>query len=91
MLLPDQIYRRIPHAWLLMGLLLLIFGSTAGPDIRYVVAYLLLGIASIGRSVWLFQARQRVTRRAEVTVLTATQRMERDRIQANVRLADDEQ
>jgi|GEM_PF-2883631 len=80
MLLPDQIYRRIPHAWLLMGILLLVFGLMGRPDFRVVLAYLLLGFASIGRSVWLFQARRRVTRRAEVSVLTATQRIERDRI-----------
>jgi hypothetical protein len=50
----------------------------AGPDFRFFGAYMLMGLASIVRSIWLFQARQRVARQREVTVLTATQRMERD-------------
>ncbi len=78
MLLPDRIYRRIPHFWLMMGVLFIIFGLMAGPDFKYFSAYMLLGLVSIVRSIWLFQVRQRVTRRSEVSVLTATQRMERD-------------
>jgi hypothetical protein len=80
MLLPDHIYRRIPHFWLIMGLLFLVFGLMAGSDFRVFGAYILLGLASIGRSIWLFQARQRVARRSEVTVLSATQRIERDNL-----------
>jgi len=78
MLLPDHIYRRIPHLWLIMGILFLVFGLMAGPDFRFFGVYMLMGVASIIRSIWLFQARQRVARRREVSVLTATQRMERD-------------
>jgi hypothetical protein len=78
MLLPDHIYRRIPHLWLIMGILFLVFGLMAGPDFRLFGVYMLMGVASIIRSIWLFQARQRVARRREVSVLTATQRMERD-------------
>jgi len=78
MLLPDHIYRRIPHLWMIMGILFLVFGLMAGPDFRFFGAYMLMGVASIIRSIWLFQARQRVARRREVNVLTATQRMERD-------------
>ena len=78
MLLPDHIYRRIPHLWLIMGILFLVFGLMAGPDFRFFGVYMLMGVASIIRSIWLFQARQRVARRREVDVLTATQRMERD-------------
>ena len=78
MLLPDHIYRRIPHCWLIMGILFLVFGLMAGPDFRFFGAYMLLGLASIIRSIWLFQARQRVARQREVTVLTETQRIERD-------------
>ena len=78
MLLPDHIYRRIPHFWLLMGILFLVFGLMAGPDFRFFAAYMLLGVVSIGRSLWLYQARQRVARRSEVSVLSATQRMDRN-------------
>jgi len=77
MLLPDHIYRRIPLFWMLMGVLLLVFGIIAGPEFRYFPAYILLGFVCLGRSIWLYQARQRVVRRPEVTVLTETQRLER--------------
>ncbi|MEK6249254.1 MAG: hypothetical protein N2C12_13815 [Planctomycetales bacterium] len=77
MLLPDHIYRRIPLFWMIMGVLFLVFGLMAGPDFRYFSAYILLGLVSTGRSIWLYQARQRVARRPEVTVLTETQKMER--------------
>ena len=43
-------------------------------------AALFLGLVSIARALWLFQARKRVVRRAEVTVLTATQKIERNRV-----------
>ena len=77
MLLPDHIYRRIPLYWMIMGVLFLVFGLMAGPDFRFFSAYMLLGLICLGRSVWVHQARQRVARRSEVTVLTETQKMER--------------
>jgi hypothetical protein len=77
MLLPDHIYRRVPLFWMIMGTLFLVFGLMAGPDFHYFSAYMLLGLVCIGRSIWLHQARQRVARRPEVTVLTDTQKMER--------------
>jgi len=61
-----------------MGILFLVFGLMAGPDFRFFAAYMLLGVVSIGRSLWLYQARQRVARRSEVSVLSATQRMDRN-------------
>ena len=80
MLLPDHLYRRVPHFWLIMGILFLVFGLMAGPDFRFFSAYMFLGLGCIVRSIWLFQARQRVARRPEVAVLTATQRIERDQL-----------
>ena len=77
MLLPDHLYRRIPLFWMIMGVLFLIFGLMAGPDFRFFSAYMLLGFVCLGRSVWLYQARQRVARRPEVSVLTQTQKTER--------------
>ena len=77
MLLPDHLYRRLPLFWMIMGVLLLVFGLMAGPDFRYFSACMLLGPVCIGRSIWLYQARQRVARRPEVSVLTETQKMER--------------
>lgn len=80
MLLPDHIYRRVPHFWMIMGILFLLIGLMAGADFRFFWAYILLGLASMVRSVWLFQARQRVARRGEVSVLSATQKLERDQL-----------
>lgn len=80
MLLPDHLYRRIPHFWLIMGIVFLVLGLMAGSDFQYFGAYMTLGLVSIVRAVWLFQVRQRVTRQREVTVLTATQKIERDLI-----------
>lgn len=77
MLLPDHIYRRMPLFWTIMGVLFLVFGLMAGPDFRFFSGYMLLGLICLGRSVWLYQARLRVARRSEVTVLSETQRMER--------------
>ncbi len=77
MLLPDNIYKRIPQIWLFMGIMFLLFGLIAGSDFRYFGAYMLLGLVSIIRSMWLYSVRQRVVRRAEVTVLTETQKMDR--------------
>jgi hypothetical protein len=62
---------------MIMGVLFLVFGLMAGPDFRFFPAYMLLGLVCTGRSIWLHQARQRVARRPEVSVLTQTQRMER--------------
>ena len=80
MLLPDHIYRRIPNFWLIMGILFLVFGLMAGPDFQFFAAYMLAGVACIIRSVWLHQARQRVARHREVSVLSETQKIERDLI-----------
>ncbi len=77
MLLPDSVYRRLPQLWAIMGVLLVIFAIIAMPDYRLFAAYMLVGIISLGRSVWIHQARQRVVRRGEVTVLTDTQKIER--------------
>ena len=78
MRLPDSIYRRLPQLWTIMGVFLLIFGIIALPDFKLFAAYMVLGIISLGRSVWIHQARQRVVRRSEVTVLTDTQKIERN-------------
>jgi hypothetical protein len=78
MLLPDSIYRRLPQLWTIMGVFLVIFGIVALPDLKLFAAYMALGIISLGRSVWIHQARQRVVRRGEVTVLTDTQKIERN-------------
>jgi hypothetical protein len=76
MLLPDHIYRRVPHIWLFMGFFCLFLAVKAIPDVVYFVGYLLLSIVCIFRALWVLQARQRVTRQREVTVLTETQKLD---------------
>ena len=78
MLLPDNIYRRVPQIWMLMGALFVLMALINGPSFRFFGAYLLLGLVSIGRAFWINAARQRIARGREVTVLTETQRIERD-------------
>ncbi len=77
MLIPEHLYRRMPKLWMLMGLMFLIFGLMAGTEFRFFPAYMGLGFLCICRSIWLYQARLRVNRRNEITVLTETQRLER--------------
>ena len=79
MLLPENIYRRIPLFWTLMGVLFLVCALLAGSEFRFFYAYLILGMVSLARSMWLYAARQRITRKREVTVLTETQRLVRKR------------
>ncbi len=77
MLLPDSVYRRIPLIWMIMGVLFFVLAFTAGSDLRLVGVYLLVSFVSIGRSLWLFSARNSITKHSEVVVLTETQKMER--------------
>lgn len=78
MLLPDHIYGRVPTLWLIMGFLFLLIGLMTGPDFRFFAVFLLLGGLCLGRSIWLNAARQRTTRGREVTVLTETQKIDRE-------------
>lgn len=77
MLLPDNLYRRIPQLWMLMGVLFLVLALINGTSFRYFGAYILLGLISLGRAFWINAARQRIARGREVTVLTETQRLDR--------------
>lgn len=78
MLIPDSVYQRLPQLWGWMGALFLISGLMAGTEFRLFGVCILFGILCIVRAFWLYQVRQRVTRRREVTVLSATQRIEKD-------------
>ena len=60
-----------------MGVLFVVLGLMAGSELRLVAGYLLVGFFSIGRSLWLYSARNSVTRHHEVVVLTETQKLER--------------
>jgi hypothetical protein len=77
MLVSDQFYHRIPQIWLIMGILFLLLGLAAGPDFRFFYAYPLLSAVCILRSVQIYQLRRKI-RRHQITVLTETQKIERD-------------
>jgi hypothetical protein len=78
MILSDQVYYRIPQFWLFLGILFLLLGLAAGPDFRFFYANLLLSAICIGRSFQIYQYRRKISRRNRTTVLTETQKIERD-------------
>ena len=71
MLLSDRAYRLIPRFWLLIGILFLFFGLTAGPDIKFYPAYITLGLLCVTRSIWIYQARWRHHKRNELRMTQA--------------------
>ena len=78
MLVSDRVYRRIPQIWLFMGILFLLLGLAAGPDTQYFFAYPSLSVLCIARSWQLYLYRRRYSRRNRMTVLTETQKIERE-------------
>jgi len=78
-LVPDWLYSRIPHIWLLIGLLFLFIGFMAGPDFRLFYAYLLLGLVCLLRALYIYQARRRFHSRKRVAFLHETQVIHRNK------------
>jgi len=71
MYLPNSIYERAPHYWLLMGLLLVILGVYLGIEMnsKFLVVGVLLGLASCA---WGIRVLLRRTRRpGEVDVVSS--------------------
>jgi hypothetical protein len=61
-----------------MGILFLLFGFAVGPDYEYFYAYPLLSVICIARAFHIYQQRRKFSRRNRMTVLTETQKIERD-------------
>ena len=78
MILSDQAYYRIPQIWLFVGILFLLLGLAAGPDFRFFYAQLLLGALCLFRSFQIYLFRRKINRRNRITVLTETQKIDRD-------------
>ena len=78
MLVSDWVYNRMPQIWLVMGILFLLFGLIGGSGVQFFYAYPLLGVICIARSYQIYQYRRSISRRPRVTVLTETQKIERD-------------
>lgn len=78
MLVSERFYGRIPHIWLIMGILFLLFGLAAGTDFRFFYAYPLLSFLCVARAFQVYRYRRKFSRRNLVkTVLTTTQKIER--------------
>jgi len=72
MLLSEGVYNRVPLFWLIAGLLFLFLGLSGGKDLDFFFAYILFGVACIGRSVWIYQARWKRHKRNEMSVARPT-------------------
>ena len=81
MLLPDNIYRRIPQFWMLICILFLLLGASAGSDVDFLPAYFALGVLCIARSIWIYQARWQFHRRNEMKTMHSTQIIDRAKIE----------
>jgi len=68
MLLPDGLYRRIPLFWMTGGIMFLLLGLGAGPEVDFFFAYLLLGAGCVARSLWIYQARWKFYQRNKVNI-----------------------
>ena len=66
MLLSDNVYRRVPQYWMLIGILFVLFGLFVGTGYKLFPAYMGLGILCIGRSIWIYQARWRYHKQNEL-------------------------
>ena len=80
MLLPDNVYRRVPLYWMLAGILLLLFGLIAGTSYELFPAYMGFGLLCVGRSVWIYQARWKHHNKNEMKILRSTQIIDRNKL-----------
>lgn len=78
MLLPDNIYKRVPQFWLLIGLLFLFLALTGGSELAFLPAYLMFGLFAIMRGIWIYQARWKFHQRNKVAILKSTQIINHD-------------
>ena len=80
MLLPDGIYKRIPLLWMTGGIMFLLLGLGAGPEVDFFAAYLFLGAVCVTRAVWIYQARWKYFRRNEFRTMSSTQIIDRAKL-----------
>jgi hypothetical protein len=74
MYLPNSVYERAPHYWLLIGLLLVILGVYLGIEMnsKFLVVGVLLGLASCAWGVRVFMRRSRRPGEADVASPTVS-------------------
>ena len=61
-----------------MGTLFLLLGLATGPGFHYFYAYLALGTICLARAFLIYQYRRKISRRNRITILTKTQKIERN-------------
>ena len=76
MVVSDWVYHRVPRFWFLLGMGFMLLALAAGPDFRYFVVALLVGLVCLLRSLQVYQLRREINRRRRMTVLTQTQKIE---------------
>lgn len=72
MLLSENVYKRVPLFWMIVGLLFLFFGWSGETNMQFSLAYLAIAVLCIGRSVWIYQARWKFYRRNQVSIVRDT-------------------
>ena len=73
MLLPDNIYKRIPLWWMVLGILFLFLGAIVGSGYTLFPLYIGAGFLCIARSLWIYQARWKYFRKNEFRTMSSTQ------------------
>ncbi len=80
MLLSDRVYKRIPQFWLLIGVLFLLLGMSAGTEVSLFPAYLAIGLLCVARSIWIYQARWRYHNKNQVSIMRSTMIIDHEKL-----------
>ena len=80
MLVSDRVYKRIPQFWLLIGVLFLLLGLSAGAAVSLFPAYIALGLLCIARSIWIYQARWRYHNKNQASIMRSTMIIDREKL-----------
>lgn len=77
MVVSDWVYHRVPRFWFLLGAGFVLLALAAGPDFQYFLIALLVGFVCLLRGLQVSQLRKEINRRRRMTVLTQTQKIDR--------------
>ena len=80
MLLPDNVYKRIPLWWMVLGILFLFLGAIVGSGYTLFPLYIGAGFLCIARSLWIYQARWKYFLKNDVKTMHATQVIDRKKL-----------
>ena len=77
MLVPDNVYKRIPLLWMVLGILLMFLSAIVGTRYTLFPLYVGAGFLCIARSLWIYQARWKYFRKNELRKMGSTQIIDR--------------